>query len=117
MKTITLALGAILPKISKPALQKAETAWKIPQVAACSNPKSGKNRRVRINAPVSWMAMLPSTAHFCSRTTLAISLTLRAWAITILCRRPSFLFSRKITVLATDIKPRPPISIRHKITI
>ena len=50
------------------------------------------------------------------RTTPAISLRLRAWAITIRCFKPMRLRRAKTTSVAADIKPRPPISMSPRIT-
>ena len=60
---------------------------------------------------------LPVRTVFCRDTMPSISLTLRACAITSRCFRPIRRRKAKITRVATDMKPRPPIWIRHKITI
>ena len=60
-------------------------------------------------APTASTEKLPVSTSFCSRTTPLISFTLRDWAIISRCWRPIFLRSRKISSVATDMKPNPPI--------
>ena len=105
------------PKMSKPALQKAETEWNTPHFRAVRKPYAGQNRAVRIKAPTASTLKLPTSTVFCSRTMPFMSETLRAWAITSRCFRPMRRRRKKITRVAADMKPKPPISIRHRITV
>ena len=62
-----------------------------------------------MTAPAASTKKLPVSTNFCSRTTPMMSLTLRDWAIISRCWRPILLRSRKISSVATDMKPNPPI--------
>ena len=73
-----LAPGVMQPKMSKPALQKADMEWNRPHFSAFPKPNSGRNRRNNIAAPTASTVKLPFSTVFCSLTMPSMSLTLRA---------------------------------------
>ena len=103
--------GESSPKMSKPALQKADTEWNTPHRSAVVKPYFGQNQQVRIRAPAASMHRLPMRTVRWSFTTPFISFSDSAWAMIIRCFKPTFRRNRKITNVAADIKPRPPISM------
>lgn len=118
-KTIGISVNEIrlFPNKSKPALQKADIAWKMPNQIPWGIPYLGINWEDKIVAPINWMRkeILRIDKANLNSPDLVSKFIESLNKIRVL----KLILLRRIEKNSTgiDMKPIPPISIKNKITI
>ena len=98
-----------VPMRSKPPLQNAETAWKMPMPMPRSKPNSPTKRTDSSAAPTPSNRNVPTSTRRISRTMPPFESRPKPAPMTMRSRSVMVRRTRSEAAVITDMKPRPPI--------